>query len=243
MIFVTRTHEGRINQINEDHLLVRALPEERFILLAADGLGGHPGGHVASSLVGRHIEKQPESNFEGNLSNLLIQSSEVISRHGAAHPVIDGMGSTATLVLINNKNGEWSHVGDCRLYRLHNNNLSCLTRDQTLARQMFDQGEISFKELATHRLNHMLEQCLGEDDIEPDSGDFTWAQDDMLLVCTDGLYNMVNDEQIHAILTRSIDLDKMADLLLENALQSGGKDNVSFILGCNQNNPQATVTI
>lgn len=241
MIFTTRTHEGRINQINEDRLLVRTLPNESTLLLAADGLGGHPGGHVAASLVSTYISEQPVDKLSGNLVNLLIQSSAVISRHGDAHPVIDGMGSTATLVLADSIRIEWAHVGDCRLYYLSDTNLKSITRDQTIAQQMFDQGEISGDELENHRFGHMLEQCLGEDDIEPDSGDFTWDHGDMLLVCTDGLYNMVNDDQIHAILTQSIHLDQRADLLLESALRSGGKDNVSFILGCNQEKSQATV--
>ena len=230
---MSRTHEGRINQINEDRLLVRTLPGERALLLAADGLGGHPGGHVASSLVSHYLGEQPENHLAGNLVNLLIQSSSVIARHGSAHPIIDGMGSTATVALAGSKTIEWAHVGDCRLYLFSDEELSCITRDQTLAMQMFELGEINSEELKTHRLNHMLEQCLGEDDIEPESGSFTWDSDDLLLLCTDGLYNMVDDENIQMVLASSNHLEAKADLLLENALQAGGRDNISFILGCN----------
>ena len=230
---MSRTHEGRINQINEDRLLVRTLPGDRALLLAADGLGGHPGGHVASSLVSQYLGEQPENQLSGNLVNLLIESSSVIARHGSAHPIIDGMGSTATVALAGSEEIEWAHVGDCRLYLLSGEVLNCITRDQTLAMQMFERGEISGEELKTHRLNHMLEQCLGEDDIEPESGYFTWKSDDLLLLCTDGLYNMVDDENIQTILALSDHLDAKADLLLENALQAGGRDNISLILGCN----------
>ena len=212
-----------------------------MLLLAADGLGGHPGGHIASSLVSQFISEQPEDRLAGNLVNLLIQSSSVISRHGDAHPVVDGMGSTATLILLDSTKIEWAHVGDCRLYHLSEANLRCITRDQTLAMQMFERGDISAEEFKNHRLGHMLEQCLGEDDIEPDSGAFSWKPREMLLLCTDGLYNMVNDEEIHAILSQSVNLDQMANDLLDLALKAGGKDNVSLILGCNVENMPSTV--
>lgn len=241
MIFVSRTHEGHLHRVNEDRLLVRILSDNQTLLLAADGLGGHPAGDVAASLVKNHIEKQRANSLAGNLTNLLIECGQVIARHGEAHPSTDGMGSTATLVLAGTNDIEWAHVGDCRLYFLQHDRLDCMTRDQTLARQMFDHGEISLEELPNHRYGHMLEQCLGEDDIVPDSGAFSWGSDDMLLLCTDGLYNMVNDDQIHAILTQSIRLDEVADSLLEKALEAGGKDNVSFILGCNRDNVSATV--
>ena len=230
---MSRTHEGRINQINEDRLLTRTLSDDRALLLAADGLGGHPGGHVASSLVSQYLSEQPENKLAGNLVNLLVQSSSVIARHGSAHPIIDGMGSTATVALAGSGGIEWAHVGDCRLYLLSGEKLRCITRDQTLAMQMFERGEINSEELKTHRLNHMLEQCLGEDDIEPESGYFTWDSNDLLLLCTDGLYNMVDDENIRKILASSDHLDAKADLLLKDALQAGGRDNISFILGCN----------
>ena len=239
MIFVTRTHEGRINQINEDRLLVRNLPAGRTLLLAADGLGGHPGGHVAASLVSSYVNEQSVENLTGNLAKILRQSSFVIARHGEAHPVIDGMGSTATLALADPVNIEWAHVGDCRLYHFSGTKLKRITRDQTLAQQMFEHGEISGEELANHRLGHVLEQCLGEDDVEPDSGTFHWKHNDLLLLCTDGLYNMVNEDKINDILSGLVSLDTMADLLLEKALRRGGKDNISFILGGNAENSQA----
>lgn len=241
MIFASRTHQGHIHQVNEDRLLVRILSEELALLLAADGLGGHPAGDVAASLVRSHIEQQPTNKLAGNLSNLLIECGQVIARHGATHQSTDGMGSTATLVLAGKNDIEWAHVGDCRLYHLQHDQLECKTRDQTLARQMFDHEEIGFDELRNHRYSHLLEQCLGEDDVEPDRGASSWGSDDMLLLCTDGLYNMVNDEEIHAILAQFVQLDEMADTLLNMALNAGGKDNVSFILGCNRDNVSATV--
>ena len=236
LIFVSRTHEGRINQINEDRLLLRSLSGGRTLLLVADGLGGHPGGHVASSLVSKYLSEQPEDKLAGNLVDLLIQSSTVIARHGSAHPIIDGMGSTATLVLTSRSCVQWAHVGDCRLYHLNGTELKCKTRDQTLARQMFDLGEIEFDEIRSHKLSHVLEQCLGEDDIEPDWGEFSWSPGDILLLNTDGLTSMLPDEQIQAVISEQISLSEIADNLLEKALQAGGKDNISFILGLHDNN-------
>ena len=236
MIFITRTHIGYFRLVNEDRLLVRTLPTEQVLLLAADGMGGHPGGDVAASLVSRYVEDQPAESVPGNLEQMLINSGYVIARHGAAHPPIDGMGSTGTLVPASQSRVEWAHVGDCRLYHLNGSGLQCKTRDQTLARQMFDLGEIKFDEIRGHRLNHMLEQCLGEDDIEPDTGEFRWNPGDILLLNTDGLNNMLTDEQIHSILIEPNSLTQKADNLLEQALRAGGNDNISFIIGLHDNN-------
>lgn len=236
MIFVSRTHEGHYHQINEDRLLVRSLSSEQVLLLAADGLGGNPAGDVAASLVRDYLANQPREAFTGKLDQLLVACGYVIANHGKDHPSIDGMGSTATLVIAEQSRIRWGHVGDCRLYHFNGKVLRCKTRDQTLARQMFDLGEISFDEFGSHKLNHMLEQCLGEDDIEPDSGEFTWQPGDKLLLCTDGLYNMIDDDQIHDILVERNGLSQKADILLEKALQAGGKDNISFILGSHDEN-------
>lgn len=238
MYFLSRTHRGRLARNNEDRLLIKTLAAGHAALLVADGLGGQPGGEVAASLVAKYIEEQPEKRLlHGNLQELLIEGSRVILRHGEQHPLIDGMGSTATLVVVDQQSAHWAHVGDCRLYLFSEGVLHCKTRDQTLARQAYDRGEISFSEIDSHQHNHVLEQCLGEEDVEPDCGEFTWDRDDVILICSDGLHAMLDDRQIGSILSSPTDLDERADLLLDEALHAGGKDNISLILGCHAHLP------
>ena len=233
MHFISRTHRGRVARNNEDRLLIRKLGDGSSALLVADGLGGQPGGDVAAGLVVGHIEAQPpERLLRGTLQDLLIESSYAILRHGERHPQIDGMGSTATLAVVDQHAVHWAHVGDCRLYLFSGGVLHCQTRDQTLARQAYDRGEISFSEIRVHPHNHVLEQCLGEEDVEPDYGEFTWNRDDVMLICSDGLHTMIDDNRIRSILSSPASLDERADRLLESALAAGGKDNISLILGC-----------
>ena len=230
MHIVSRTNRGLSANTNEDCLLIRQLDTGVQVLLIADGLGGHPGGEVASSLVCQHIENQPTQRFTDNLEPLLVEISEAIIHHGSHHPTIDGMGSTATLAVVNGDTIRWAHVGDSRLYHFSGNNLQRITRDQTLARQAYEHGEISFDEIRGHQLNHVLEQCLGEDEVEPESGAFCWQADNILLLSTDGLHDMMEDTEILAILQRIIDIDVKADLLVDKALEAGGRDNISLIL-------------
>lgn len=235
MHYVSQTHQGLSAQKNEDSLLIRQLDENRCVLVIADGLGGNPGGEVASSLVCQYIKDQPVRRFASNLPELLAEISTQIIRHGAQHPIIDGMGSTATLAVADKTNICWAHVGDSRLYHFSGNDLHRITRDQTLARQAYEHGEIRFDEIRGHRLNHVLEQCLGEDEIEPDSGEFTWQSDDFLLLSTDGLHDMMDDAQIRTILRTDIDIEGKADLLVNKALEAGGRDNISLIIAGHEN--------
>ncbi len=230
MEFVSRTERGRDKAVNEDRLLIHQVKPDGGVIVVADGLGGHPGGEVAASIVIETIGAEPLPWSQGKLHNALITASEKIMVHGAAHPDIDGMGSTATLGLIEKTRVCWAHVGDGRLYHLQNDQLRCVTRDQTLSRQLYDLGKISWEEIGAHKLNHFLEQCLGEDDIIPEYGSFKWQPDDLLLLSTDGLHDMVSDATIRNILTDNSSLAKKADRLLEEAMESGGTDDISLIL-------------
>lgn len=230
MIITKRSHRGHKKKTNEDNLLIREIQPDETLLLVADGLGGHPGGDVASSLLVKFVAEQTADTFHEDLNDLLVKAGESIMRYGASHPEVDGMGSTATLAMVKGKTVRWSHVGDGRLYHFHNDELRCMTRDQTLARTLYDQGKINWDEIRIHKLNHFLEQCLGEAEPEPNSGSFECQAGDIFLLNTDGLHDMVLDSDIHAILADNGDLEKKADKLLQCALDVGGKDNITFIL-------------
>ena len=233
MQIVSRTHRGYKNQRNEDRLLIRQINSNKALLLVADGLGGHPGGDVASSLVAESIGGAADHLDSIDLTRLIRKAGEAIMHHGAAHPEVDGMGSTATLALVEPHRVQWAHVGDSRLYHLQGGRLHCKTRDQTLARQMYEQGEIDLEALRNHPLNHFLTQCLGEEDIVPERGSFIWAPEDILLLNSDGLHNMLEDDQIAEILAQGRNLEHQADQLLAQALAAGGNDNVSLIICMN----------
>jgi PPM family protein phosphatase len=230
MLFVKRSHQGHRKKKNEDNLLSWEIEPEENLFLVADGLGGHPGGDVASSLLIQFVAGQTADTLHKDLDTLLVKAGESIMRHGASHPDVDGMGTTATLAMVTGMTVRWSHVGDGRLYHLQNNELRCITRDQVLARALYDQGKIDWDEIRDHRLNHFLEQCLGEDEPEPDSGSFDCQAGDILLLNTDGLHDMILDSIIHAILTDNSDLETRADQLLQKALEAGGEDNITFFL-------------
>ncbi len=230
MQVVSRSHTGLKKERNEDRLLVQKISADALLLLVADGLGGHPGGDVAASLVVESIAQQCMESASLDLVAMLIAAGDTIMEYGAAHPEIDGMGSTASIALIRQDTVQWAHIGDGRIYHLDNGLLRCQTRDQTLSRALYDQGKIGWHEIGNHKLNHFLEQCMGEEDIVPDSGSFDFHPDDLILLNTDGLHDMLPDERIQKILSAKESLEGRADQLLQETLQAGGEDNVSFIL-------------
>ena len=230
MNYTQRSHQGYKKKKNEDNSLAREFEAENYLFLVADGLGGHPGGEVASSLVIQFIAEQTATTLNKELDSLLVRAGESIINYGSSHPEIDGMGTTATLIIVQRMTVRWSHVGDGRLYHFQNNELCCITRDQVLAQALYEEGKISLDEVRDHKMNHFLEQCLGEDDPEPDSGSFKCQPGDILLLNTDGLHDMVPDSTIQTILTSHSNLETIADKLLQIALKAGGKDNITFFL-------------
>ncbi len=230
MQVVSRTHPGFEKKINEDRLLVQKISPESTLLVVADGLGGHPGGDIAASLVVESIAQKCIKSVPRDLSSLLIYAGDTISKYGSSHPEIDGMGSTGTLALVEDLRVQWTHIGDGRIYHFHKETLHCITRDQTLSRALYDEGKITWQETRNHKLNHFLEQCLGEDDIVPDSGSFICKPGDTILLNTDGLHDMISDEILEELLATDNSLTVKANILLETILQAGAKDNVTFIL-------------
>ncbi|MEN8190665.1 MAG: protein phosphatase 2C domain-containing protein [Thermodesulfobacteriota bacterium] len=227
---VTRTNIGPERQINQDRLLATRTGPSGYLLAIGDGLGGNPGGETAAELFIENVVK--DLTDKDNLSpvQLLLNANQAIINHGLHHPEIAAMGSTATLAALREKQLLWAHIGDSRLYILDPNGLRQITRDQTLARSLYEEGKIDRHEIPSHSLNHFLEQCLGEDDIEPDQGACEVNSGDLFLLCTDGLHDVVVDQQLEKILTGKSSLTNKADILIQTALDSGSKDNISLIL-------------
>jgi PPM family protein phosphatase len=125
-----------------------------------------------------------------------------------------------------------SNVGDSRAYLLREGNLHQLTRDHTCAQELLDMGLIQTEDLATHRLRNRLTKLLGDqvEDARPDVQRLSLENNDCLLVCTDGLTEMVNDAAIADILGCGLPADETCNRLIEEALKAGGKDNVTVIV-------------
>lgn len=204
-----RTEVGHVRSRNEDALLARP---ERGVLAVADGLGGHAAGDVASMVAITSLDEAPLSaqSSEEDLRSAVAAAHEAVLA-AAREPGRAGMGTTIVLAVVGEGSARILHVGDSRAYLLHPDGpVEALTRD--------------------HGMHGYLTQALGLDrDVEPDVTEVGTPKGSRLLLCTDGLTNMVDDDALAELLGRG-DAQQACDVLVETALANGGIDNVTVVV-------------
>lgn len=221
--------------------------EDAYVMAVADGMGGAAFGELASALALRagldlvlSAVKWSVKFTPGELAELedkidayfnLIDKSLI--DQGWTEPRLNGMGTTLTIVYTVGLEAFIGHAGDSRAYRSRSGGLQRLTHDHTVAQDLADRGAISQQDVSTHRLRHTLTNYLGgaREGVNPDFIHLRLEHNDILLLCSDGLTDMVDDEAISTTLARAVGLDAAADSLVTQALDAGGKDNITVILG------------
>ena len=212
------------------------------IYLVADGMGGHQSGEVASHLAAQAASQHlVEKVFEKYLYDGETYSEDELSRItgeavDAAQTLIrrrvPGGGTTLTLVMAIGDRLFSAHVGDSRLYVIDTEgDLRLKTRDHSLVKRLIDLGEITEKEASVHPQRNVLYRALGQmDPFDPDLDQFSIQKGERLLICSDGLWGVLEPEQLRGILNKSDDLDQTACDLVRAANKSGGPDNISVVL-------------
>lgn len=233
-----KTDTGRVRQNNEDSLLV---DEDLGVLIVADGMGGHQGGEVASAMAVDTILsflKESRTDVEGadqvgeTIVKAVQQAHEEICTRAADNPELNGMGTTVVLALCRDEDVHIAHVGDSRAYLIHGQEISQLTKDHSVVSEMLMSGQITPKEARRHPLRNVITRSLGSpDSAGPDVQCHNWEQGDYLLICSDGLTNMVKDPEIKKlVLKHASDVRAACEALVEEANANGGKDNITVIL-------------
>jgi protein phosphatase len=239
---------GRIRRRNEDAI---ALVPELGIAVVADGMGGHPGGDVASRLAAdtaaqllrAAIEtRDPSRAFQaallGSAEQAVLRAHEAIRARGTEEPRLDGMGTTLTAMAIDAATGTYviGHAGDSRAYRLRAGALEQLTRDDTWVQQQIDNGHMPPSAARSSPYAHLLTQCLGlEDPPTPQLLSGRAESGDTFLLCTDGLVGMLDDDVMRALLHERLSVngaapDAALDALVAAANDEGGHDNITAAL-------------
>lgn len=235
MQVVSRTHVGLVRENNEDALLVR----EPYLFAVADGMGGYAAGEIASRSILKAFEAATHSlrhqQGEQNIRKVLVEAFDKANTHvfkmAVSNDKYTGMGTTMTaLYLPGDGTAYCCHVGDSRLYTYREGNLVQVTRDHTYVADLQASGEITEEEAFIHPQRHVLMKALGvEESVRADSLHFKLLPDDRLLLCSDGLSDMLRQQEILDLMGGE-DINSVADQLLERSLCNGGRDNVSFIL-------------
>ena len=229
-----RTEVGLVREHNEDSYLV--LPDLP-LLAVADGMGGHQAGEVASRLAVYTLESYAgllsgASDPAPLLEQAFKEANRQIRRQGELNPNQYGMGTTLTAALLNGRRLVAAHVGDSRLYLWRSRRLRRLTRDHSVVEELLQNGAISPQAALNHPFRHVLTRALGsEENVAVDCFEEELAPGDCLLLCSDGLTNLVADGEIELIMSsRSLGLPAMVDQLVNLALSRGGHDNVTVII-------------
>lgn len=229
---VAHTHIGLVRQSNEDRYLIRKLVDGTVMIAVADGLGGEVGSDFAAeltraALVGiQHLWKGNEIE---SLSSFIKETDLSISEKADNDPDLEGMGSTLVCVLLKDGFIQWLHAGDSRLYLFRKGCLKQMTEDQTFARFLVEEGEITPEEALTDYSRKVMDQYVGCGICEPEIGKMELMENDLLILTTDGLHNMVSEEKLISILNTPTSLEAMAESAVRQALESGGRDNITIV--------------
>lgn len=231
-IFAGVTDTGRTRDHNEDAFAIAA---GLGIAVLADGMGGHAAGEVASELaVGTALTilGQTAGLAPGIRLETAVQAANANIRDKAASsPRYRDMGTTLVAVLVEDRTLAVAHVGDSRLYRLRRGRLAALTRDHSVQQELIDKGMYTPEQAREQVPRNLLSRALGlDDDIRADIAEHAVEAGDRYLLCSDGLHEMLGDDEIAALLGRAGKLPEVCAALVELANARGGKDNITVVV-------------
>tara|TARA_Y100000031_G_scaffold141941_1_gene171010 strand:- start:450 stop:1202 length:753 start_codon:yes stop_codon:yes gene_type:complete len=236
------TDTGLKRNHNEDHI---GFNQQLGIAVLADGMGGHKAGEIAAHMAVESVleklqdlvDQQSSGVITGSqilefVSNTISDSNNMIYQASEAQDEHKGMGTTLVAAVIEESQIYAGHVGDSRLYLFRDRILKRITRDHSLVQDLVDRGSYTEEEARVANVGHIVTRALGtKAEVEVDTAQHELQGDDLLLLCSDGLSDMVADWSIEETLKeRGEDLQATASKLVDLANRNGGKDNISVIL-------------
>lgn len=231
------TDIGRKRQLNQDFIYLSETPIGNLpnVFIVADGMGGHNAGDYASRYAVETVVEEIGASFEKNPVKIMgraIDKANAMIRQKAREDVsLNGMGTTMVIATCMGRYLEVANVGDSRLYVVHENRIEQVTQDHSLVEEMVRMGGIDRASARNHPDKNIITRAIGARDyIEADFFNLELQTGDMILLCSDGLTNMIEDDIIYRILTNGRSLKNRVEELVETANQNGGKDNISVIV-------------
>ncbi|MEO1768596.1 Stp1/IreP family PP2C-type Ser/Thr phosphatase [Candidatus Enterococcus ferrettii] len=229
---------GRRRQMNQDYANVFVNQTQKSLAILADGMGGHLAGDVASKMavngLGAAWEASDISDSEKVAQWFIHQiqtENQKIYQEGIEHPEMQGMGTTIVGAALFDDNFTLAHVGDSRAYYIHDHTIRQLTDDHSLVNELVKSGEITEEMAAVHPQKNVLTRSVGVyGTVEVDVSHHTCHADGYLLLCSDGLTNMVSEEKIMTIIEDDQPLADKTSQLIAKANEAGGADNITVLL-------------
>lgn len=230
---------GKVREMNQDYYYISNSLDEVQLYILADGMGGYNGGEIASKIAVETAKNYIENNFKeiekdrDSIIQLLGSSMEyanmVVYEKSQEKPELHGMGTTLEICLIYNNKVYIGHIGDSRIYRIRKEFIRKLTQDHSYVQKLVKEGKITKEQAEVHPQKNMLTRALGcSAFVEPDVMVKGFLKDDILVMCSDGLTNMVKTEIIYQEASKNI--EQAPKELVRIANENGGKDNVTVVI-------------
>ena len=230
------TDIGERRRINQDYVFcsedaIGILPN---LFIVADGMGGHNAGDYASRFcVDFFRHKVEASDMESPVSMIkvaIMETNDALREEALEQSELEGMGTTFVVATIFDKEMYVANIGDSRLYVI-GKEMKQVTEDHSLVEAMVKTGELNRSEARVHPNKNIITRALGANaEVEPDFFEVKLEEGDTVLMCSDGLTNMLEDETIERIIRENDDLETTAATLVKHANQNGGKDNIAIII-------------
>ena len=231
------TDAGKVRSHNEDSVTILKNSNNEYLMIVADGMGGHRAGEVASSMVVTHMGKRfSEISSIGNkvdainwLNDNISEINQNIFNYTVDHPESAGMGTTVVLALLTNDYLIFGNIGDSSGFAIKNNKLHKVTHDHTLVNLLVEAGDLTEEEAKYHPKKNVLMKALGGNEkVELDIFDVDTSAEGILL-CSDGLTNMLTTDQIEKVLEdNELDIEEKVIKLIRKCNARGGNDNISI---------------
>ncbi len=255
-IIASRTDTGRVRSVNEDSMAQFDSPNGRVIVVC-DGMGGQNAGDVASQLAVAVIQDILTDNIfaspEEAITKSVVAANQALLRRASLDPSLQGMGATCVMVIVKDGKFWYGSVGDSRIYYVADRMIQQLTKDQSYVQALVDAGQISAEDAVHHKDKNQITNALGVEGMTPPvicDTPIVPTPGSVVLLCSDGLTGMVDDGDLLRIISRrELSLDERAQLLITQANEAGGLDNVTVqlvefapsevVVGAMGNNPYA----
>ena len=238
IIAYAKSDTGKVREMNQDAYYISDSSSEVKLFILADGMGGYKGGEIASNLAIKCTRNYIENNFKDtpkdreNLIQLVASSMEyanmIVYEKSKEDKEFEGMGTTLEVCLIYNNKVYLGHVGDSRIYRIRKEVIRKLTKDHSYVQQLVEDGKITREEATNHPKKNMLTKALGcTPYVEPDIRARNVEKGDIIIMCSDGLTNMVTEQEIFEAVKENA--EKAPEVLVQKANNAGGYDNITVV--------------
>ena len=238
MKIVAKTDKGKVRESNQDAYAVGEFPDEVAWAVVCDGMGGAAGGNIASALAVKVISDKINAAYRENmrpasiknmLDSALVAANIEVYDMAYAKPELHGMGTTVVCVIVKDSVAYIAHAGDSRAYVFEGNSLVQVTTDHSVVQDLVDKGKITKEQAEHHPNKNLITRAIGVDkNIEIDFDEIDLDDDEVLIICTDGLSNYVSDnEMINEVSDGRY--YAFADRLVKKANNNGGGDNITVV--------------